>query len=277
METHVSPLSTGTGKAMEEARPSIAKFQLSIKDAGNSYQGWVKKQSCVQKDIDIAGNLETIKRIWVPVWLFEVSAESAWHGQVSYTVNYTDYESVPISPHAYKQVAVSKERTEWRPASGNHYDNYFVPVSASGEITQEELKGLKFGHLDLKSYDESYLEGLPVQTTDLSKMGAKDTCNRLINDIERKVCKTEVESFGGCSTKVTYNTSTFALLPVFVLSYSHKDKFYRNLINGVSGEVVGDVPINKIKKFVFTVVKVIAGIILGLIVVFFFIALMGSH
>lgn len=278
METHVSPLSTGTGKAMEEARPSIVKFQKSIKDAGNHYQDWVKKQSCVQKDIDIAGNLEKIKGIWVPVWLFEVSAESAWHGEVSHEEPYTEWETKCGSGvYESKQVAVTKYRTVWEPTSGHHYDNYLIPVSASGVITQKEIEALKFRQLDFKSYDKSYLDGLPVEATDLSKMGAKDICNRRIDELEERACKYEVESLRGCSTKVTYNTSTFALLPMFVLSYSHKDGFYRNLINGVSGEVIGDVPINKLKKFVFTVVKVIAGIILGLIVVFFFIALMGSH
>lgn len=275
METHVSPLSTGMGKAMEEARPLIAKFQVSIKGAGNHYQDWVKKQSCVQKDIDISGNLEKIKGVWVPVWLFEVSAESAWHGEVSHDESYTEWET-KCGPGVYesKQVPVTKERTVWEPVSGHHYDNYLVPVSASGEITQKEIEALKFRQLDFKSYDESYLNGLQVLSTDLNRMGAKDICNRRINELESQACENEVERLSGCSTKVTYNTSTFALLPMFVLSYSHKDRFYRNLINGVSGEVIGDVPINKLKKFVFTVVKAIAYFILGLVIVFFFIALM---
>jgi hypothetical protein len=263
---------------MEEARPSIARFQMSIKDAGNHYRDWVKKQSCVQKDIDISGNLKNIKGVWVPVWLFEVSAESAWHGEVSHEEPYTEWET-KCGPGVYesKQVAVTKYRTVWEPVSGHHYDNYLVPVSASGEVTQKEIEALKFRRLDFKSYDESYLDGLQVLATDMSRMGAKDTCNRRINELEAQACKCEVQSLRGCSTKVTYNTSTFALLPMFVLSYSHKDGFYRNLINGVSGEVVGDIPIDKLKKFVFGAAKVVAGIILGLVVFFFFIALMGSH
>jgi hypothetical protein len=272
METHVSPLSTG--KTIEEAKPLIAKIQMSIKDAGYRYRGWVEKQSYVQKDIDTAGNLEKIKGIWVPVWLFEVSAESAWYGEVSYTVNYVEYET-ECGPgvHDIRHVPVSKERTEYRPASGNHYNNYLVPVSASRVITQKEIEALKFKQLDLKSHDESYLEGWQVQATDLNNMEAKDICNRRIKEIETQACKSEVEIFKGCSTKVTYNTSNFALLPMYVLSYTHKDGFYRNLINGVTGEVIGDFPVNKAKKLLVTVISIIAAVI----IFFLFIAIFMSR
>ncbi|MCX6680609.1 MAG: hypothetical protein NTX42_09650 [Methanothrix sp.] len=264
METHVSPLSTGTGKAMEEARPSIVKFQMSVKEAGNHYKSWVEKEKHLQDDFDIDSSLEKIKGCWVPVWLFEVSAESAWHGEVSHEEPYTDWET-KSGPGVYesKQVAVTKYRTVWESVSGNHYDNYLVPVSTSGEITQNEIEALKFRQLDFKSYDESYLEGLQVLATDLSKMGAKDTCNRRINELETQACKYEVERLRGCSTKVTYNTSTFALLPMFVLSYSHKDRIYRNLINGVTCEIYGDEPpINKMKKYVSKTVEIIKWVII---------------
>jgi len=63
-------------------------------------------------------------------------------------------------------------------------------------------------------------------------------------------CARQVERLDGCSTNLTYKTSNFALLPVFVLAYIHKDKPYKNLINGITGEVRGDnPPVNKAKKF----------------------------
>ena len=273
METGLSTRKTG-----DEARPSIAIFQKSIKDAGLIYRNWVEKQSFVHKDFDISGALEKIKAIWVPVWLFEVSAESAWHGSVSHTESYTEWET-KCGPGVYdsRQVPVTKERTVWTPISGNHYDNYLVPVSASREINQEEIWGLKYKQLDLRSYDESYLDGWQVQATDLNRMEAKDICNRRIQNLEERACKYEVESFGGCSTKVTYNTSNFVLLPMFVLSYTYKDKSFRNLINGVTGEGYGDLPINKAKKYLFKAVQVIVGVIVGLFILFIIFAIMANH
>lgn len=275
MESNVPTLPTG--KTVEEAKPLIAKFQKSIRDANYRYQGWVEKQSYVPKDFDIAGNLEKIKGIWVPVWLFEVSAESSWHGEVSYTVNYTEYET-ELGPgvHDSKQVAVSKERLEYRPTSGSHFGDYLVQVSASRAIAQKELEALKFKQLDLKSYDESYLDGWQVQATDLGKMEAKEICNKRIGEFEKQACKRQVERLNGCSTKMTYNTTNFALLPMFVLSYTYKDKFYRNLMNGLTGEVYGDIPVNKTKKILGTAGKVVA-VIVGLIVFLIVLGILGNR
>ncbi|MDQ1261755.1 MAG: hypothetical protein QG575_936 [Euryarchaeota archaeon] len=89
-------------------------------------------------------------------------------------------------------------------------------------------------------------------------MEAKDICNRRIEELERQACEHEVERLDGCSTKVTINTSKLALFPVFVLSYTYKDSSYRNLINGVTGEVYGDKPpINKTKKYVSKAAEII--------------------
>jgi hypothetical protein len=129
--------------------------------------------------------LDKIKGIWVPVWLFEVSAESAWHGEVSHTESYTEWET-ELGPGLYdsKKVPVTKEQTVWTPTSGSHFGDYIIPVSASRVLTQKEIDSLEFRKLDLKSYDESYLNGWQVQTTDTDKMEANELCNELIKNRE---------------------------------------------------------------------------------------------
>ena len=248
----------------------IVKFQKSIKDAGYLYHGWVEKQKYVHNDLDIAGNLEKIKGIWVPVWLFEVSADSAWHGEVSHTESRsrTRYNYIEERDEHYEE-----DEEVWEPVSSTHHGNYLLPISASKIVTQKEIESLKFAQLDLKSYDESYLDGLQVQATDLNKMEAEGICNNTVKALEKLACMHQVERLNGCSTKVTYNTSKFALLPIFVLSYTHKDGFYRNLINGVTGEVIGDFPVNKAKKLLVTVISIIAAVI----IFFLFVAILVSR
>jgi hypothetical protein len=255
---------------VEGAKPLIAKFQMSIKDAGYRYRDWVKKQCYVPKDFDIAGNLEKIKGIWVPVWLFEVSAESAWHGTVSHTESRsrTRYNYIEKRDEHYEE-----DEEVWEPVSSTHYGNYLIPVSASRVIAQKEIDSLKFKQLDLKSYDESYLDGWQVHATDLNKTEASEICNELIKNLEWKACTRQVERLNGCSTKLTYKTSNFAILPMFVLSYTYKDNLYRNLINGVTGEVYGDMPINRVQKALVTILYVVV----ALAVLFIIFGILGSR
>jgi hypothetical protein len=250
METDV--LTLPTGKTAEDARSLIAKFQMSTKDAGNKYRDWVEKQKFVSKDLDVVGNLNKIKGVWVPVWLFEVSAESAWHGEVSHTEsrNVIKEKERYVSGEGWKDTEETEDYDVYSPVSSTHYGHYLLPVSASRVIPQKEMDSLDFKKLDLKSYDESYLNGWQVQTTDMNEIEAKEICNELIKNREWNACARQVERLNGCSTKMTYETSNFALLPVFVLAYNYKDKPYKNLINGITGEVRGDKPpISTINKF----------------------------
>lgn len=272
MESNVPALQRG--KMVVEARPSIAKFQISKDDAANHFREWVNTKSFVAKDFDITGSLEKITGIWIPAWIFEVSAESAWHGEVSHTEEHTEWvnkcERVVDNGNVHyvnKKVPETRSCKVWEPISGHHYGNYGVPVSASDLVTQKEIEDLKYNQLEysLTDYDESHLDGWQVQAADLNKMEAKEICNELINELETEACKHEVERLNGCSTKLTYNISNFALLPMFGLSYTYKDKTYSNHINGVTGEVCGNVPINKVQKYF-----VIAALVMAVIAFIYF-------
>ena len=66
----------------------------------------------------------------------------------------------------------------------------------------------------------------------------------------------------------SYNNITFKhiLLPIWISSYRYKDKLYRFLINGQTGEVQGERPYSTI-KIILAVLAVIAVIALVIILV----------
>jgi len=231
---------------VETPQPLIAKHQFSIKEAADKYRDWVSKQKFVPRDFDITNDQDKIKAIYVPVWLFEVTAETAWHGEVSHI------EKRSRTRHNYiedRDEHYTEDETIWEPTSGTHYGQYLLPVSASSTISQEDIGGFKVKYSDLKNYHESDLDGWQVQVADLDETSAKEICNNIVKNKEKLVCNLEVEQLNGCSTKVTYTTTNFALLPLFVLSYPYKDKTYRSLVNGLTGGVSGKMPINQAKRF----------------------------
>lgn len=227
----------------------------------------------VHKDLDIAGNLEKIKGIWVPAWVFDVSAKSPWHGRNYHTESFaeTKYDNDG------KRYTEYEERDVPDPVSSTHYGDYLFPVSASKVITQGEIEYLKLKRSDLQSYDESYLDEWQVQTREQAKTEAQEICERRIKELEVQACKREVYELVGCSTTITWNTSSFALLPMFVLSYTCNDGFYRNLINGLTGEVYGDFPVDKSKKRLDSIVKTIAAIVVMVIGLIVFFAVIGHR
>lgn len=245
-----------------DTKPLVYKSLISKKDASNSYRSWVKKQSFVPKNFNISTILKKIEGVYVPVWLFEVSADSDWHGEVSHTESRSRVEYSYIKE---RDEHYTEDEEVWEPVSSTHHGDYILPVSALKWINQKEIEALKLKKSELKSYDESYLDGWQVHKADLNATESMDICNKRIKELERQACSRQVERLNGCSTKLTHKTSNFALLPLFVLSYTYKNEPYRNLINGLTGEVYGNIPINRPKKIVTYAVVVIGILIFAII------------
>ncbi|MCX6680611.1 MAG: hypothetical protein NTX42_09660 [Methanothrix sp.] len=265
MESNVPTLPTG--KTIEEEKPFIAKFQISREDAVNHYRDWIGTKSFVPKDLDIAGNLDKIKGIYVPIWLFEVSAKSDWRGgynETHYrTVTKTKYDH---ATHNYVDYVDSEPYPVWKPMHGVHRQNYRILVPASNDITQAEIEKWPFEVSELQKYDATRLVEWDVVEAELNYSDASDICNRRIGDSEHKECKKLVAQLNDYNPQSTFNFSSLVLLPIFGLSYTYKDKPYSNQINGLTGEVYGKVPVDWIKKLL-----VIAALVVAVVAFVYFI------
>lgn len=77
-----SSLAAPTSAPQKGKKPLIAKFKMSNEDAFSKFTQWASAQKYVPKDFDINSLKDKIKKIYVPVFLFDVSAESNWHGTI---------------------------------------------------------------------------------------------------------------------------------------------------------------------------------------------------
>lgn len=260
----------------DKVEASIAKFQISEKDAALNFRSRVENhkvlsQSIVPSDFNSDVIFKKVERIHAPFWLFSVSAESAWNGRNSRTETYTEYETV-LGPGPYdsKQVPHTRERTVYDPVNGTHFDNYIQPVLASNYIKQLKLNELNFNFSNFRPYDESYHDGGRVCAADLHKQEAMAACKTSIENLEWRACSAVPDILDGCSTKVDYIDAHFVLYPFFSLAYTYKGKPYHNLIDGITGKVQGDIPENKAVKYLLRSVKMalIAVVVLVLVIIF---------
>ena len=170
-----------SGKTENSARPLFAKFKISRKNAEDSYCDWVKKHSFVPTDLDLTSNLDKIKGIYVPIWLFEVSAKSDWWGGY----NETHYRTVTNTRYNYEKEHnedyVDSEPYEvWKPMNGVRTSDYRILVPASKDITQPEIKKGSFELSELQKYDDSYLAEWDVKDWELNYTQASDICRDVL-------------------------------------------------------------------------------------------------
>jgi hypothetical protein len=119
-------------------------------------------------------------------------------------------------------------------------------------------------------YNDKLLSGFRTQSYQVDLVeGLKIAKTRM----EPQIRATIMSDIGGDEQRIhtmntAYNDITFKhiLLPIWISSYKFKDKVYRFLVNGQTGEVQGERPYSAL-KITLTILAVIAVIIL-LIVLF---------
>ena len=144
-------------------------------------------------------------------------------------------------------------RTRWHSVSG-HVDNTFkdLLVVASKSLPKKYVEKLEPWELDnLVPYNDSFLSGFKTESYQVDlREGFDDAKIKMNEAISSSVCN----DIGGDQQRIqslntVYNKITFKhiLLPIWISAYMYKDKVYRFLINGRTGEVQGERPYSWIK------------------------------
>jgi len=135
-----------------------------------------------------------------------------------------------------------------------HVNNLFddIPVIASRSLPENYTQKLEPWNLkDLVPYNDKYLSGFRSESYQVSIVeGLGIAKERMIPEIRSTVYK----DIGGDEQRIytmntSYNNVTFKhiLLPIWISTYRYKDKLYRFLINGQTGEVQGERPYSAVK------------------------------
>ena len=126
-----------------------------------------------------------------------------------------------------------------------------MPVDGSTQMPDAHMDAIEpYDYADLKPFSLSYLPGYLADQYDVSKeecaRRANARCTASIEDALRDT----VVGYSSCTTvskNVTVNPGRvqYALMPVWMLSTKWKDKNFLFAMNGQTGKLIGDLPIDK--------------------------------
>lgn len=233
---------------------ALAPFQVNKKEAMAKFRTWLQGLWFAPEKLKRYARVDNgIKGVYIPFWTYDSDTNSLYTGQRGehYYVNetYTDTDSQGNSVTKTRQV----QKTRWYPASGSvacKFDD--VLILASNSLPKSKTENLEPWDLSqLVEYKEDYISGFSTEAYQIS-LGKGFNSARGIMDTEiRYLVRQDI---GGDeqqihSVNTQHNNVTFkhVLLPIWINSYSYKDKIYRFLINGLTGEVQGERPWSSLK------------------------------
>lgn len=231
------------GQLSGELKPNyIIPFKLDKNQAIAALKKHYLKRPLLPKAFKTDNHLEEIKGVYVPFWLFDGKADGrmVFNASRSHTYQDGDYE-VTETEH-YKLIREGEIAFE------------HIPVDGSRKMPDDYMDSLEpFNYEEMVDFSTAFLPGYLADKYDVT---AEESCGRaderasstLASSLQRTVSGYSQVSVQQKSTRLYRDKVTYALLPVWLLRTKWEDKEYLFAMNGQTGKLVGDLPIDPKKK-----------------------------
>ncbi len=214
----------------------VIPFKLdkaAAKDALRRHYGGKRLLPKIFKD---ENHIDEVKGIYVPFWLFDTDADAHIRYRATRTASWAD------SNYIYRQTDFYSVTRAGRVGFSG------VPVDGSTKIPDELMESIEpFDLSAAVDFKGAYLAGFSADKYDVS---SDESIERANERIKKSTEDTFASSVHGFSTLTTDTSSirfnggkvSYALLPVWLLNTTWRDKKYTFAMNGQTGKLVGDLP-----------------------------------
>ena len=185
--------------------------------------------------------MQEIRGVYVPFWMFDGQAEGTvdYEGLIHHEYETSDYEVTETEHYdVHRGGSISFEK---------------VPVDASSKMPDDHMDSIEpYDYRAFQPFSTAYLPGYMADKYDEDA----DTCqarahSRMQNSVSSEL-SASITGYNSVSTlseniSIDYTAKHYALLPVWMLHTKWQGKDYLFAMNGQTGKLVGDLPVDKRK------------------------------
>ena len=217
----------------------VIPFKLDKNAAMNALRSHYKRKKLLPKTFTSENHIEEIKGVYVPFWLFdgEVYANLRFNGTRTH-VTETRNERITTTEHfvLHREGTVPFEK---------------IPVDGSSKMPDAHMDAIEpFDYTELKPFSTAYLPGYYADKYDVtmedSASRADERAVQTARDTMRSRCGGyETVTEAGGQVQLRRGRVHYALLPVWVLSTKWNGQNFLFTMNGQTGKLIGDLPVDK--------------------------------
>ncbi|MEO1248331.1 MAG: primosomal protein N' (replication factor Y) - superfamily II helicase [Pseudomonadota bacterium] len=263
-----TPVVAETGPNQHIKPHALAPFVVTDRQARDRFDGWLGGLWFAPGDLKAyARQEERLKGVYVPYWTFDCDTDTRYQGQrgIAHKVR---RPAMVMRKGKRVRVMKTEVRMRWRSVAGRvsrSFDD--VLVLASFSLPPRMTERLMPWKLDaLVPYQEAYLSGFISEAYGSElETGFADACGLMNRTIRGDVARDiggDAQRITRMRTKRSNISFKHVLLPIWMATYRYGGKPYRFIINGQTGEVVGERPYSAWK--IAAAVAVGAVLLLGL-------------
>ena len=229
------------------APSQIIPFKKVKEDAINSFKSLKKGRPLMPKLFNKEENIKKLTGVYIPFWTYDLSAK----GDISFTA--TDVKT--WSDYNYRYT-----KTDTYLCKRNCDMEYNrLLVDGSSRFDDDLMDSIEpFDFKDLVPYNHAYLSGFLAEKYDVASDKAIERANfRAMNTTVSTASATvihQTKSPTANNVEIKKLSDDHILLPVWMVNIDYKDKKYTFAMNGQTGEMVGNIPVDMAKAVIIAVV-----------------------
>lgn len=236
--TTVIPQQFTAGRIPDYVIPFKVEKQAAIEGLKQHYKG----RKLLPKVFSAQNHIEEVKGIYVPFWLFDGKADVALEYDGTTTREYKsgDYMVTQTSHYDVRRSGI--------------VDFEKISVDASEKMDDAMMDSIEpFDYSELKPFSASYLPGFLAEAYDVSEQDCEVRMKKRAENSAEATIKNQISGYTSLIEKsksiVLNKTNTsYAFMPVWLLSTKWNDKNFLFAMNGQTGKMVGELPVDK-KRF----------------------------
>lgn len=217
----------------------VIPFKLDKKAAKEALNRHYKKKPFLPKVFKDQNHIDEVKGVYVPFWLFDADADAdiRYRAKRVKTWNDSSYHYTKTSYYAViRSGRIGFER---------------VPVDGSSKMADDLMESIEpFDFSGAVDFQTAYLAGYLADKYDVDAEQSIERANERIRKSTQDCFAGTVQGYvsvipESTSIRLHNGKAKYALYPVWLLNTTWKGKQYTFAMNGQTGKLVGDLPVDK--------------------------------
>lgn len=245
----------------------VIPFKLDKKKAKTAYLEHLKDKTFLPKIFKEENHIDEIKGVYVPFWLYDIDAEA----DIIY-----DAEKLRIWRSGNTEFT---EHRSYEAVRGGEISFEHIPEDGSEKMDDNLMESIEpFDFKEAVPFNAAYLAGYMADRYDVSVEERMTRAGERIKESAEETFKDTVKGYDMVRAKdsevsITGKKYWYALYPVWILNTTWHDEKYVFAMNGQTGKLVGDLPVDKglfwkyiaLRTPVFAIIAFVALFLIGLI------------
>ncbi len=232
-------------KLVGEFNPNkIIPFYKTKEDAIAAFKNIGKGKILMPKFFNNKKNIDEIRGVYIPFWLYDYNVAGNIVGEAKNISTWTSGDRQYTKVDTF---AVTR---------GGSMSFQKIPVDGSNNFDNDTMNSIEpFDYQGLVDFNHSYLSGFLAQKYDVGKDKASEDALVRAKNSTNEVLKRDIVGYDEVIiTNSNHNVSLvncdYVLLPVWLLNIKYKNKIRTFAMNGQTGKLIGDLPIDS-KRAIF--------------------------